>query len=245
MKIDPYNKEEKLLKKLINLRGKRVLEIGCGSGRISFWLAPSALEYLGIDLDKKVILEANRNVPVNLRGRLKFRVGLGSKTGLPDKSIEAVLMVLCLHEIALQDQGRTLSEAWRVLKRGSELLIAEPTDPPGTIQTLYDFVYRHFFHFDHPVTVRHANWVLERFMKSGEFNLKKKVTYQIDWHFEDFKELTDFLLGEFRGQIRWTTKNKVVLKNRLEELLGNRKHKEIIVIDKLNLHILKKEDKCQ
>ena len=32
MKIDPQNREEKILVNLIKPRGKRILEIGCGEG---------------------------------------------------------------------------------------------------------------------------------------------------------------------------------------------------------------------
>jgi 2-polyprenyl-3-methyl-5-hydroxy-6-metoxy-1,4-benzoquinol methylase len=50
--------EGRLIERFVSLRHKRVLEIGCGDGRLTFQYAPRASSVLAIDLDRPSIEEA-------------------------------------------------------------------------------------------------------------------------------------------------------------------------------------------
>ncbi|UCC27802.1 MAG: class I SAM-dependent methyltransferase [Candidatus Bathyarchaeota archaeon] len=70
------------INRLVNLENKSVLEIGCGTGRITFPLAMKAREIVAIDVNERVIEEASRR---NRYENVRFSVGniesvrLGSK----------------------------------------------------------------------------------------------------------------------------------------------------------------------
>lgn len=49
--VDPEGRETEALRHLVKLRGKDVLEIGCGDGRVTRRLAPEAASVLGVDPD--------------------------------------------------------------------------------------------------------------------------------------------------------------------------------------------------
>jgi ubiquinone/menaquinone biosynthesis C-methylase UbiE len=51
MQSDPERRERKHLRSLVDLAGKRVLEIGCGQGRLTWQYALSTGGVVGIDLD--------------------------------------------------------------------------------------------------------------------------------------------------------------------------------------------------
>lgn len=240
MRIDPGQKEVKVLKRLVQLKGKRVLEIGCGEGRMSFPLAFFAEKYIAIDPDKEAIVKARKKMPKEVKDRLEFRDAFGDKTGLPDKSIDTILMILCFHEIVLQKQGPTLKECWRILKDGGQLLIVDPTDLPGQAQSLYDVVNKNILFFDHPVVVKHSKWVAEEFIKRGSFRLERKTRYKVDWHFKDLEELVGFVMDEFEGRTEWTSRKKRILENGARGVVGELRGKEIVVYDEMEVLDLRK-----
>jgi 2-polyprenyl-3-methyl-5-hydroxy-6-metoxy-1,4-benzoquinol methylase len=62
------------VRELVDLTGKRVLEMGCGDGRFTFLYADDAAPVLGIDPKRDAIREARGARPASLAKRVKFRV---------------------------------------------------------------------------------------------------------------------------------------------------------------------------
>ena len=62
------------VRELVDVRGKRVLEMGCGDGRFTFLYAPDAGYVLGVDPKREEIGEARRSRPAELAKRFQFRV---------------------------------------------------------------------------------------------------------------------------------------------------------------------------
>jgi ubiquinone/menaquinone biosynthesis C-methylase UbiE len=99
------------------LRGRRVLDIGCGTGTLAAWLAEhAAARVWGVDASSEMLDVARRKVPAS--------VGLkeGRAEALPfrDGWFERVVMMLVLHHV---DRRRALAEVQRVLDEGGRLVI--------------------------------------------------------------------------------------------------------------------------
>jgi 2-polyprenyl-3-methyl-5-hydroxy-6-metoxy-1,4-benzoquinol methylase len=62
------------VRELVDVRGKRVLEMGCGDGRFTFLYAEEAAYVLGIDPKRVEIREARRARTAFLTRWVKFRV---------------------------------------------------------------------------------------------------------------------------------------------------------------------------
>jgi predicted RNA methylase len=62
------------VRELVDVTGKRVLEMGCGNGRFTFLYADDAEYVLGVDPKRAEIREARRARPASLTARVKFRV---------------------------------------------------------------------------------------------------------------------------------------------------------------------------
>jgi 2-polyprenyl-3-methyl-5-hydroxy-6-metoxy-1,4-benzoquinol methylase len=62
------------VRELVDVSGKRVLEMGCGDGRFTFLYAHDAASVLGIDPKRDAIREARRARTASLAKRVKFRV---------------------------------------------------------------------------------------------------------------------------------------------------------------------------
>ena len=78
IKIDPEEREfEALLALAGDLTGQRVLEIGCGDGRITTHLAPHAAYITAIDPDETRIMTAKARLPSELAHKVHYQaVGL-------------------------------------------------------------------------------------------------------------------------------------------------------------------------
>ena len=73
IRIDPDEREfEALLALAGDLGGKRLLEIGCGNGRITRHLAQFAAHITAIDPDKDRVATAIAKTPPTLAGKISY-----------------------------------------------------------------------------------------------------------------------------------------------------------------------------
>ncbi len=72
MWVDPL--ELATVRGLVDLAGKRVLEVGCGDGRFTYLYAHDTQYVLGVDPKRDEIQRARRDRPAELAKRVQFRV---------------------------------------------------------------------------------------------------------------------------------------------------------------------------
>lgn len=72
VRIDPENNEIRVLFDLVDLTGKRVLEIGSGDGRLTWRYAGLAAHVTAIEPFSESIRKAQENLPDELRNRIDF-----------------------------------------------------------------------------------------------------------------------------------------------------------------------------
>lgn len=230
MIIDSKKIEEKKIVKLVNPKNKIVLEIGCGKGNVAKFLAPLCSQYIGIDIDKKVINQAKKNT--KSLPSISFFVRSGDNTKFKDKSFDTVLMHLCLHEIPPQIQGLVLREIHRILKDKGQLLVFDPTEPPGQVQSLYNVGYKFLF-FDHSTVVKHSINVIQQAISANFYKVINKSRLKIDFSFKDLEELQNLIQNDF-FEIVWDSINRKKLTNELLKITKNTT-KDITLIDDLTI----------
>jgi 2-polyprenyl-3-methyl-5-hydroxy-6-metoxy-1,4-benzoquinol methylase len=84
---DVDSAEAQVLSARTDFAGKRVLEVGCGDGRLTWLYAGEALSVLGIDPEEESIEIARSELPEELADRVRFEVGQAedlSKTAVFD-----------------------------------------------------------------------------------------------------------------------------------------------------------------
>jgi SAM-dependent methyltransferase len=105
--------------------GARVLEVGCGPGRLSIRLAREhGLDVTGLDLDPAMIQRARANADRPGDGgerRPSFLVGDVASLPFPDGSFDLVVSTLSMHHWA--DPTAGLAEIGRVLRPGARALV--------------------------------------------------------------------------------------------------------------------------
>jgi ubiquinone/menaquinone biosynthesis C-methylase UbiE len=89
--IDP-EAEMAALRTLGGLDGARVLEIGCGDGRLTFRYAPAARSVVAIDPRAEAIAKAGDMLPVESAERVRFEIGSALELDQPPASFDMALL---------------------------------------------------------------------------------------------------------------------------------------------------------
>ncbi len=71
---DPDGAELRAITGLVQLAGKRVIDVGCGTGRLTRMAAEHAESVYAFDPNEDAVKEARASLPAGLRGRVSFRV---------------------------------------------------------------------------------------------------------------------------------------------------------------------------
>jgi len=69
---DPERNETKYLHKFADFTGKRVLEVGCGEGRLTWQYAKGTRATTGIDPDRDALRIATVDRPSDLENKVRF-----------------------------------------------------------------------------------------------------------------------------------------------------------------------------
>ncbi len=72
---DVGNEETRVLRSCSDFEGARVLEVGCGDGRLTWVIAARARSVFGLDPDEESIAVARSETPPELADRVRFEVG--------------------------------------------------------------------------------------------------------------------------------------------------------------------------
>jgi 2-polyprenyl-3-methyl-5-hydroxy-6-metoxy-1,4-benzoquinol methylase len=84
LRIDPAGNEVRALARVTDWRGKRVLEIGCGDGRLTLRLARLGARVYAIDPDAKLVRVARKKLPDRFAARVEYHVGRAGSLKHPD-----------------------------------------------------------------------------------------------------------------------------------------------------------------
>ena len=91
--IDPTGYEVKALRRSASWRGKRVLEVGCGEGRLTLRLAslgPKRID--AIDTDRARVRVASQHLPSRFRNVIHYEVGQAERMKYPEASFDIVVL---------------------------------------------------------------------------------------------------------------------------------------------------------
>ena len=89
--VDPDGTHLRVLRRLADFGGARVLEIGAGEGRLTTGFAADAASVLALDPDEDSIAEARRALPAEHRDKVTFRVASVAELDVPKAEFDLVL----------------------------------------------------------------------------------------------------------------------------------------------------------
>ena len=89
---DPQQNETKHLYNFANFTGRRVLEIGCGEGRLTWRYATKPALTIAIDTDRDALRVATIERPSDLEGRVHFSNAIAERLPFPKETFDIALL---------------------------------------------------------------------------------------------------------------------------------------------------------
>jgi len=133
-----------------DVRGKTVLDFGCGSGENLVALVRRGAQVVGIDISPELIDLAKQRVQ-QAQAVADLRVASAYKTGLPDHSVDVIFCIALVHHLEIP---RVQQEMARILREGGFIVLKEPI----RLSKLYDRVRKMLpsrtdvSEYEHPLT---------------------------------------------------------------------------------------------
>jgi hypothetical protein len=119
----PRRRNDEVLRELLPLEGRRVVDIGCGDGALVRLMAREGAEVTGVDNNPVQLAKAAATPSA---GGETYVMAAGERLPFPDSAFNAVVIFNALHHIPIEAQGAALAEAARVLRPGGQAYIVEP-----------------------------------------------------------------------------------------------------------------------
>ena len=94
--VDPEARELAALRRVARWPGSRVLEVGCGDGRLTLRLARLGAHVTAIDPEASLIRRARRALPHRFYRRVQYSVGQFGNLRFPSSSFDIVVFAWSL-----------------------------------------------------------------------------------------------------------------------------------------------------
>jgi ubiquinone/menaquinone biosynthesis C-methylase UbiE len=89
--LDPEGAHLAALRRLGEFDGRRILELGCGDGRLTVPIAAEAAFVLALDPDAEAVERARSSLPAELADRVAYKVAAGDEIEIEPTSFDLAL----------------------------------------------------------------------------------------------------------------------------------------------------------
>lgn len=122
---DPTNRYIAAILSRCDLSGKKVLEIGCGKGRITRDLAKHAERVVATDPDAAALETARATIVADNVTFMQIQSGVPD---LPTGSFDMIIYTLSLHHVPVDEMSGSLLRAAGLLRKDGVIVVVEPGD---------------------------------------------------------------------------------------------------------------------
>lgn len=168
-----------------DVRGKTILEYGCGDGLNTVVLANRGAKVIALDISPDLLAVAKKRLEINGCEGVELLLGSAHSLPLPDESVDVVFGIAILHHLDLELAS---GEVRRVLRKGGKGIFKEPLRNSKVYAWVRQFFPTHadVSPFERPLTDRE----MKDFAASCKYLAK---TYQLP-----LSSIADFM-PVFRG----------------------------------------------
>lgn len=129
------------------LKAGKILDVGCGRGRNSLYLAKKGFRVYGIDISKSAIDSARKK---DVCKKANFMVGDLPKLSFHDEFFDSIVDIGYFHTISPKHRRGYLDETFQILKFGGSFLLRCFSE--NSLSTLHSFDRANFFLALHPIS---------------------------------------------------------------------------------------------
>jgi 2-polyprenyl-3-methyl-5-hydroxy-6-metoxy-1,4-benzoquinol methylase len=91
VELDPEGAHLAALRRVGDFRGARVVEVGCGDGRLTVGIAPDAASVYAFDPDEESVPRARETLPRELVDRVTYAVASATEVKIPRGAFDLVV----------------------------------------------------------------------------------------------------------------------------------------------------------
>lgn len=157
------------------------VEIGCGVGRLTKYIARSFAHVHALDVSANMIAYAQENVDIE---NITYYVTSGSHIPIPDNSVGGVFSThVFQHFDSPDDAAKYFEEAFRVLSPGGTMMIHLPVHDFPSKTSAFTRIIRKLYALRKGVSNIHA--AAKRFMirHGSDVILMRNLSYEVAWIF--------------------------------------------------------------
>ncbi len=119
----PTDTQHAHLSRTVELAGRRVIDVGSGSGELVRWLRAQGADVVGVECGETMIALARQADGEHADAYVD---GVAQALPVPDSRADVVVMANSLHHVPAEAMDDALREAHRVLRPGGTLYVSEP-----------------------------------------------------------------------------------------------------------------------
>ena len=202
--------------KYVKIEDKKVLEVGCGNGRISSLIATKSCSLIAIDPNENAIENAKRNI-----SNIDFRIESGENLTFPDNYFDLIIFTLSLHH---QNSNKALQEASRALKRDGRILVIEPVIE-GEIEQVFAFLHNE----------NNDKKDAQKSIENSGLSVVDSETFEAKWEFRNKEDLIHSVFQYYEMPHQPDIAKKII------DFIGDKiNHIPIILLDTMIIQSLKK-----
>jgi len=148
-----------------DVRGKTVLDFGCGTGENMVPLAERGARVMGIDISPELVALAEQRLAL---AKLDATVKVGSAydTGLEDGAVDVIFCIALVHHLDIE---RVRKEMQRVLAKDGKIILSEPVRFSTSYTRIRNLLPapRNVSDYEHPLTRAEFAAISESFTADG------------------------------------------------------------------------------
>lgn len=174
-----------ILKASFRFRGKTVVDVGCGTGRISRLIASLGASVIGIDAPELINLAEKQPVTENIL----FKTGTGQNLPVESNYADIIIYFASFHHVPEVEMNAALNECHRVLKEDGLLCFCEPLTDKGSYYDLTGLV-------EDEREIREIAYAYISFAGETDFHMVAELYYYMERSFEDFRNLVNIYVSD-------------------------------------------------
>ena len=172
-----------VLDRLVQVRGRSLIDVGCGAGALARSLAERGATVLGVEPDP---IQAQRNREAPETDGVSFAEGYAEALPVGDGEVDGVIFGRSLHHVPEAAMRPALAEARRVLAAGGFLYVLEPV-----MEGAFSVVMKPFH--DETEVRRQAREALSD--SAPLFARTREVHYEVERRFESHAAFVELFSG--------------------------------------------------
>ena len=173
-----------VIREHLSLDGSRVIDVGCGEGTMTRFLAREGARVTGVECGAESLARARAAAPV---ADEDYLFGYGEDLPLDDSVADVVTFFNSLHHVPVANQTRALMEAARVLKPRAMLYVQEPIAAGASFELMAPV--------DDETEVRaRAVEAIENSIDNATCETVLEYVYVTRYSYRDFDEFRDSVL---------------------------------------------------